>query len=107
MVTCVRFAAACRLRRLSACESKIPETPIPLLAFTTAAHANPAAKPVEVVNDPQTVEVINAPGVQDVNVVVCQNSAEQKPLRFQGLAARCNCRFRPNFRDLFSLRWSL
>ena len=39
--------------------------------------------------------------------VVCQKSAEQKPSRFQGLAARCVCRFRPNFRDLFGLRLNL
>ena len=39
--------------------------------------------------------------------VVCEKSAEQKPPHFQGLAARCDRQFRPNFRDLFSLRWSL
>jgi len=39
--------------------------------------------------------------------VVCQKSAEQKPSRFRGLAIRCGCRFRPNFRNLCGLRWSL
>ncbi len=39
--------------------------------------------------------------------VVCEKSAEQKPPHFQGFAVRSDRRIRPNFRDLFSLRWSL
>jgi len=39
--------------------------------------------------------------------VVCEKSAEQKPSRFQGLAVRCACPFRPDLRDLFDLSWSL
>ncbi len=35
--------------------------------------------------------------------VVCEKSTEQKPSHFQGLAARCACRFRPSSHDLFGL----
>jgi len=43
----------------------------------------------------------------NMDPVVCEKSTEQKPSRFRGLAIRCGCRFRPNFRNLCGLRWSL
>ncbi len=83
------------------------------LAAVTHQGFNPAGVKPAPLRNPRVHDFVLTPDdlvVSRSNTperVVCEKSAEQKPSRFQGLAVRRDRRFRPQFRKLFGLRWSL